>query len=84
MHPSRSKWLWPGVVGLALAVRLWHVWSIHTEPYFRLKIGDAESLNFAIPSERLTSFLRNRDGFSYDKDHPNSGYRYMPPPKKKG
>ncbi|MHC4939051.1 MAG: S1C family serine protease [Planctomycetota bacterium] len=49
-----------------------------------LKIGGAESLNFAIPSERLTSFLRNRDGFSYDKDHPNSGYRYMPPPKKKG
>jgi serine protease Do len=48
-----------------------------------LKIGGAENLNFAIPSERLTSFLRNRDGFSYDKDHPNSGYRYLPPPKKK-
>ncbi|MEM8883825.1 MAG: trypsin-like peptidase domain-containing protein [Planctomycetota bacterium] len=48
-----------------------------------LKIGGAESLNFAIPSERLVSFLKDRDGFAYDKDNPNSGYRYLPPPPKK-
>jgi len=47
-----------------------------------LKMGGAEGLNFAIPSERLIAFLRDRDAFTYDKDHPNSGYRYMPPPPK--
>ena len=47
-----------------------------------LKIGNAEGLNFAIPSERLVQFLRDRDAFTYDKDHPNSGYRYMRPPPK--
>ena len=47
-----------------------------------LKMGDSEGLNFAIPSERLIQFLRDRDAFAYDKDHPNSGYRYMRPPPK--
>ena len=47
-----------------------------------LKMGGAEGLNFAIPSERLIAFLRDRDAFAYDKDHPNSGYRYLPPPPK--
>jgi len=47
-----------------------------------LKMGNSEALNFAIPSERLIAFLRDRDAFTYDKDHPNSGYRYMQPPPK--
>jgi serine protease Do len=47
-----------------------------------LILSGTEGLNFAIPSERLISFLKDRDAFTYDKDHPNSGYRYMQPPKK--
>ncbi len=45
--------------------------------------GDAEGLNFAIPVDRLKRFLRDRDAFAYDKDNPNTGYRYPPPPPKK-
>ena len=47
-----------------------------------LILTQSEGLNFAIPSERLRSFLRDREAFAYDKDNPNSGYRYMPPPPK--
>ncbi len=42
----------------------------------------AEGLNFAIPVDAVKAFLRNRDSFAYDKDHPNSGFRYLPPPRK--
>jgi len=47
-----------------------------------LKLTQSEGLNFAIPSERVMSFLRDREAFAYDKDHPNAGYRYLPPPPK--
>jgi serine protease Do len=46
--------------------------------------GVAEGLNFAIPVDRLKRFLRDRDAFAYDKNNPNTGYRYLPPPPKKG
>ena len=43
-----------------------------------------EGMGFAIPVSRLKEFLINRDAFAYDNDNPNSGYRYLPPPSKKG
>jgi serine protease Do len=48
-----------------------------------LKATAAEGLNFAIPVTRVRRFLRDREAFAYDKDNPNTGYRYMPPPAKK-
>ena len=42
----------------------------------------AEGLNFAIPASTLTTFLENKDAFAFDKDQPNTGYRYLEPPKK--
>lgn len=39
-----------------------------------------EGLNFAIPARYVRDFIRNRDAFAYDKDNPNSGYTYLPPP----
>ena len=42
----------------------------------------SEGLGFAIPVDTLKSFLRNRDVFAFDKDNPNNGYRYLPPPRK--
>ena len=41
-----------------------------------------EGLNFAIPVSTLKSFLDNRDAFAFDKDQPNTGYRYLDPPRK--
>jgi len=41
-----------------------------------------EGLSFAIPVDTLKLFLRNRDVFAFDKDNPNSGYHYLPPPRK--
>ncbi len=43
-----------------------------------------EGVGFAIPSARVKEFLINRSAFAYDKDNPNSGYRYLSPPSKKG
>ena len=42
----------------------------------------SESLNFAIPTSTLITFLENRDAFAFDKDQPNTGYRYLEPPRK--
>ena len=39
-------------------------------------------LNFAIPASTLVTFLENKDAFAFDKDQPNTGYRYLEPPKK--
>jgi len=43
----------------------------------------SEGLSFAIPVDTLKFFLRNRDVFAFDKDNPNTGYHYLPPPRKK-
>ena len=43
-----------------------------------------EGLSFAIPVDTLKFFLRNRDVFAFDKDNPNTGYHYLPPPRKAG
>jgi serine protease Do len=42
----------------------------------------AESLGFAIPITYVKDFLRNRDAFSFDKENPNTGYRYLDPPRR--
>jgi serine protease Do len=49
-----------------------------------LKVTFGESLGFAIPVNYLKDFLRNREAFAFDKDHPNTGIRYLPPPRKRG
>jgi len=41
-----------------------------------------EGLSFAVPVDTLKFFLRNRDVFAFDKDNPNTGYHYLPPPRK--
>ncbi len=36
-------------------------------------------LGFAIPIDYVKHFLDNRDAFIYDKDNPNTGFRYLQP-----
>jgi len=40
-------------------------------------------LGFAIPVEYVKHFIENRDAFAYDKDNPNTGYRYIQPDKRR-
>ena len=42
----------------------------------------ADNLGFAIPVTYVKDFLRNREAFSYDKENPNTGYRYLDPPRR--
>ena len=42
-----------------------------------------ESLGFAIPIHYVKDFLRNRAAFAFDKDNPNTGFRYLKPPPKR-
>jgi serine protease Do len=48
-----------------------------------MKFLFSEGLSFAIPVERVKWFLENREAFLFDKENPNSGYRYLPPGGKK-
>lgn len=47
-----------------------------------MKASAGDNLGFAIPINYVKDFLRNRDAFAYDKDNPNSGYRYLDPPRR--
>ncbi|HKE00137.1 MAG TPA: trypsin-like peptidase domain-containing protein [Planctomycetota bacterium] len=49
-----------------------------------MKLLFAEGLGFAIPVDRLKEFLRQREAFAFDADNPNTGYRYLPPPPRRG
>jgi len=40
-------------------------------------------LGFAIPVNYVKHFIENRDAFIYDKDNPNSGYRYLQPDRRR-
>jgi serine protease Do len=40
-------------------------------------------LGFAIPVDYVKHFVDNRDAFAYDKDSPNTGFRYIQPDKKR-
>lgn len=46
------------------------------------KLLFSEGLNFAIPINYVEHFLDNRDAFLYDRDNPNTGRRYLPPPRR--
>ncbi|HVZ94253.1 MAG TPA: trypsin-like peptidase domain-containing protein [Phycisphaerales bacterium] len=41
-----------------------------------MKIPFGEGVGFAIPARYMRDFIRNRDAFAYDKNNPNSGYKY--------
>ena len=41
-----------------------------------------DNLGFAIPISYVKDFLRNRDAFAFNKDNPNTGYRYLDPPRR--
>jgi len=40
-------------------------------------------LGFAIPVNYVKHFMENRDAFLYDKDNPNTGYKYVQPDKRR-
>jgi serine protease Do len=40
-------------------------------------------LGFAIPIDYVKHFIENRDAFIYDKDNPNTGYRYLQPDRRR-
>ena len=40
-------------------------------------------LGFAIPIDYVKHFIENRDAFVYDKDNPNTGFRYIQPDKRR-
>jgi serine protease Do len=47
-----------------------------------LKVTHGDNLGFAIPISYVKDFLRNREAFTFDKDNPNTGYRYLDPPRR--
>ena len=47
-----------------------------------MKLTSGEGLGFAIPTSYLKHFLLNTDAFAFDKDNPNTGYRYLKPPRR--
>ncbi|MHC4204522.1 MAG: S1C family serine protease [Planctomycetota bacterium] len=40
-------------------------------------------LGFAIPVNYVKHFIENREAFAYDKDNPNSGYKYLQPDRRR-
>jgi serine protease Do len=40
-------------------------------------------LGFAIPIDYVKHFIDNRDAFIYDKDNPNTGFKYLQPDKRR-
>jgi len=46
-------------------------------------IPAGEGLGFAIPSVYVKHFLDNNDAWAFDKDNPNTGYRYQDAPRRK-
>ena len=40
-------------------------------------------LGFAIPVNYVKHFIDNREAFTYDKDNPNTGYRYIQPGRRR-
>lgn len=48
-----------------------------------MKLLFAEGLGFAIPAPYLKLFLDNHEAFAFDRNNPNSGFRYLDPPRRK-
>jgi len=42
----------------------------------------ADNLGFAIPIYYVTEFIHHREAFAFDKANPNSGYKYVDPPRR--
>ena len=40
-------------------------------------------LGFAIPVDYVKHFIENRDAFIYDKDNPNTGFKYLQPDRRR-
>ena len=40
-------------------------------------------LGFAIPVNYVKHFIENREAFAYDKDNPNTGYKYIQPDQRR-
>ena len=47
-----------------------------------MKAARGDNLGFAIPIPYVKDFLRNRSAFAYNKDNPNTGSRYLDPPRR--
>ncbi len=43
----------------------------------------ADNLGFAIPVAYVKEFIEHREAFAFDKSNPNSGYRYLEPPRRR-
>ena len=48
-----------------------------------MKLMFGEGIGFAIPVSYLKHFLANRDSFAFDKNNPNTGFRYLDPPRRR-
>ncbi len=48
-----------------------------------MKLMFAEGLGFAIPVAYLKHFLDNHDAFVFDKNNANTGYHYLPAPRRR-
>ena len=48
-----------------------------------MKLLFAEGLGFAIPIPYVKLFLDNHEAFAFDRNNPNSGFRYLDPPRRK-
>jgi serine protease Do len=48
-----------------------------------MKLQFSEGLGFAIPVTYVKHFLDNRDAFAFDKNNPNTGFRYLEAPRRK-
>jgi serine protease Do len=45
-------------------------------------VRGGDNLGFAIPINYVKDFLRNREAFAFNKGNPNTGYRYVDPPRR--
>ena len=48
-----------------------------------MKLLFSEGLGFAIPSPYVKLFLDNHEAFAFDRNNPNTGFRYLDPPRRK-
>ena len=48
-----------------------------------MKLMFAEGLGFAIPTPYVKLFLDNHEAFAFDRNNPNTGYRYLDAPRRK-
>lgn len=48
-----------------------------------MKLLFAEGLGFAIPAPYVKLFLDNHEAFAFDRNNPNTGFRYLDPPRRK-